>query len=126
MTRGKGRPRIARVLFPLLWVALLAAQVWAHAFPMRSEPRVGSEVKEPPSQVKVWFDGDLEPAFSTLKVIGPDGKEVDANDAKVDEKEHNVLSVSVPKLPPGKYRVKWEAVAMDTHRTEGDFTFTIK
>ncbi|WDT82240.1 MAG: copper resistance protein CopC [Candidatus Manganitrophus sp.] len=114
------------LLLPFFLAVFWTSLLWAHAFPMRSEPRVGSEVKEPPSQVKIWFDGDLEPAFSSLKVIGPDGKEVDAHDAKVDEKEHNVLSVSVPKLPPGKYRVKWEVVAMDTHRTEGDFTFTIK
>lgn len=118
--------RYGMLLLPLSLAVFWASPLWAHAFPMRSEPRVGSEVKEPPSQVKIWFDGDIEPAFSNLKVIGPDGKEVDANDAKVDEKEHNVLSVSVPKLPPGKYQVKWEVVAMDTHRTEGDFTFTVK
>ncbi|MBI3804898.1 MAG: copper resistance protein CopC [Nitrospirae bacterium] len=112
----------ASVLFLLFW----GSSVWAHAFPMRSEPRVGSEVKQSPAQVKIWFDGDIEPAFSSLKVTGPDGKEVDAKDAKVDEKEHNVLIVSVPPLSPGKYRVNWEVVAIDTHRTEGDFTFTVK
>jgi len=112
--------------FSFLFIFFLATQLWAHAFPMHSEPRVGSEVKQPPTQVKIWFDGDIEPAFSSLKVFGPDGKEVDENDSKVDEKEHNLLVVSVPKLAPGKYQVKWEVVAMDTHRTEGDFTFTIK
>lgn len=115
-----------KIFLSYLVFVLWTSQVWAHAFPLRSEPKVGSEVKQPPTQVKIWFDGDIEPAFSTLKVTGPDGKEVDANDTKVDEKEHNLLTVSVPHLAPGKYKVKWEVVATDAHRTEGDFTFTVK
>lgn len=118
--------RNGKLLLSLLFLSFFVTRVWAHAFPLRSEPKVGSEVKRPPTQVKIWFDGDIEPAFSTLKVTGPDGKEVDAHDAKVDDKEHNLLTVSVPNLAPGKYKVKWEVVATDTHRTEGDFTFTVK
>lgn len=83
-------------------------------------------MKERPVSVKIWFDGDLEPAFSRIQVFGPDGKEVDAKDSKVDEKGPNLLIVSLSPLGPGKYKVKWEVVSKDGHRTEGDFTFTIK
>jgi methionine-rich copper-binding protein CopC len=34
--------------------------------------------------------------------------------------------VSLPKLAPGKYRISWQAVAVDTHRTSGTFDFTIQ
>jgi hypothetical protein len=34
--------------------------------------------------------------------------------------------VSLPSLSPGTYRVIWSVVARDGHRTEGDYTFTIK
>jgi hypothetical protein len=29
-------------------------------------------------------------------------------------------------LTPGTYRVSWRVVSVDTHPTEGNFTFTIK
>jgi methionine-rich copper-binding protein CopC len=37
-----------------------------------------------------------------------------------------VIQVSVPKLAAGRYRVAWRAVSVDTHVTEGDFTFEVK
>src|ERR1700726_1840904 len=36
------------------------------------------------------------------------------------------LTVSLPKRPAGTYRVSWQAVATDTHRTAGSFDFTIQ
>ena len=36
-----------------------------------------------------------------------------------------LLQVSLPKLAPGQYRVVWRALSVDTHVTEGDFTFDV-
>jgi hypothetical protein len=39
----------------------------------------------------------------------------------------NVLIVPVAKaLAPGVYSVKWHAVSLDTHHTQGTFDFTVK
>jgi len=97
-----------------------------HVFPDHSDPRVGSTVESSPAQVKIWFDGGMEPLFSTLQVFDANGKEVDKGDGQVDSKDNTVLEVSLPPLQPGTYRVSWSVVALDTHRTEGDFKFTIK
>jgi methionine-rich copper-binding protein CopC len=35
------------------------------------------------------------------------------------------LTVDLPLLTPGVYRVYWKALSKDTHVTEGDFYFTI-
>lgn len=96
-----------------------------HAFPDHSEPRVGSEVG-PPSGVKIWFDGPLEPVFSTLRVFNAAGTPVDKGDGKVDDKDKHLLRVSLPPLPPGEYRVVWAVVAWDGHRTEGQFKFEVR
>ena len=32
----------------------------------------------------------------------------------------------VPALPSGRYKVSWHVVSVDTHPTQGDFTFEIK
>jgi len=35
------------------------------------------------------------------------------------------LSVKVWGLKPGNYTVKWAVVCIDTHHTEGSYTFTV-
>lgn len=79
----------------------------------------------PPSQVRIWFDGALEPVFSTILVKNADGHRVDREDGRVNPSDNTILEVSLPSLPSGKYRVFWSVVARDGHRTEGDFPFTI-
>jgi methionine-rich copper-binding protein CopC len=116
-----------RAVLVVLWaVALHGGAAWAHAFPERSEPRVGAIVRAAPRQVTIWFDGDLEPAFSTVTVAAASGQRVDRGDAQVDPGNRRLLRVSLPELGPGVYRVSWKVLAVDGHRTEGAYTFTLK
>lgn len=100
--------------------------VWAHAFPDHSEPRVGSTVTTPPAQVRIWFDGEIEPVFSTMRVEDANKRRVDKGDPRVNPQDNRVLEVSVPPLPAGKYYVFWSVIARDGHRTEGDFRFLVQ
>jgi methionine-rich copper-binding protein CopC len=109
------------VLFTLVGLSLAQA----HAFLDHADPRVGSTVKGSPSVVKAWFTEELEPAFSKIQVFDATGKEIDKKDVKVDSADKALMSVSVPNLPTGTYKVKWSAVAVDTHHTTGTFTFTV-
>jgi copper resistance protein C len=102
---------------------ILAGLAHAHAFLDHADPKVGSTIQEAPSQVTVWMTEGLEPAFSKLQVFDAKGAEVDNKDTKVNG---NVMTVSLPKLAAGKYRVSWQVVAVDTHRTSGTFDFTIQ
>jgi hypothetical protein len=102
-----------------------ATLVQAHAFLDHADPKVGSTVTGSPSVVKAWFTEELEPAFSKIQVFDSQGKEVDKKDVKVDPADKSLMSVSVPKLPAGAYKVKWSAVAVDTHHTTGTFAFTV-
>ncbi|HEY1269033.1 MAG TPA: copper resistance protein CopC [Candidatus Binatia bacterium] len=110
-----------------LVIALLAATpapVSAHAFPVRADPRVGSTVAAAPAKVTIWFDGELEGAFSKIEVYDASDRRVDKNDPRVDASRTR-LEVDVSPLPPGKYQVRWTALSVDTHVTEGRFTFTV-
>ncbi len=113
----------AVILALVLAVPGLAA---AHAFPDHSEPRVGHTVDTAPSAVRIWFDGDLEPVFSTIRVESADRHRVDLDDARVDAHDPTLLEVSLPPLPSGAYQVVWSVVARDGHRTEGSFPFRIQ
>jgi methionine-rich copper-binding protein CopC len=82
-------------------------------------------VHESPRSVRLWFTEKLEPAFSHVRVVDASGKEVDAGDSHVDTSDPTILTASLPALPPGSFRVVWRVVSVDTHVTEGDFTFEI-
>ncbi|MGH8190574.1 MAG: copper resistance CopC family protein [Rhodanobacteraceae bacterium] len=115
-------------LIATLVVALAAAPaVWAHAFPDNSSPHVGATVTTVPKQVKVWFDGEIEPVFSTLIVKNTAGKQVSEGKGTVDAHNHALLETPLPAtLKPGKYEVYWSVIAHDGHHTEGHFAFTLK
>lgn len=121
------RPHAALIAAVAVVLAVLASPrpARAHAFPDHSEPRVGHTVEKSPAEVRVWFDGAIEPVFSKLQVDDASGHRVDRDDAHVDEHDDTLLEVSVPPLKPGKYEAAWSVVARDGHRTEGRFPFTV-
>lgn len=111
----------------LAWIIIVGVTSFAegHAFPIRSDPRVGWTIASAPSKVTIWFDGELEPAFSTIAVYNSAKQQVDKGNSRVSGTDASVLEVDLPALAPGTYRVYWKVLAKDTHVTEGDFTFTI-
>lgn len=131
---GRGHSALGKMpatVFPLAVVSLVflcgfPPSSWAHAFPDHSDPKVGATLNSSPSLVRIWFDSDLEPAFSKITVRNADDKAVDKGDSRVDAADPKLLQVNLPTLPPGKYRVIWSVVARDGHRTNGDFTFKVK
>jgi hypothetical protein len=113
------------LLIALAAPAFAISDAGAHAFLDHAAPAVGSAVHGSPRQVKLWFTQQLEPAFSSAQVLDAAGKRVDSADAKVDKQDASLLQVSLPPLSPGKYRVTWRVLSVDTHVTEGDFTFDV-
>ena len=103
-----------------LLLAPLSAAV-AHAMLDHADPRVGSTVATAPQDVSLWFTEKLEPAFSTAEVRNAQGALLSGK-ARVSGEE---LHVPLKPLPPGTYTVKWRVLSVDTHRTQGSFTFTI-
>jgi copper resistance protein C len=117
----------ARAVASLVALLLIGAPagVGAHAFLDRAEPRVGSKVHTAPTQVTLWFTERLEPAYSRVKVVNEAGQQVDRGDGGVAAGDPRQLRISVAPLAPGAYRVIWRVLSVDTHVTEGDFTFHV-
>jgi methionine-rich copper-binding protein CopC len=114
------------VLIAVILAWAFPAAVFAHAFLDHADPKVGSEVDAAPSEVKIYFTEEIEPAFSSIQVLDPNGKQIDKKDFHLDPKDKKLAIVSLPPLSAGKYKVVWQVVSADTHKTQGDFTFTVK
>jgi len=114
-----------RLLLALAFLLLGASFADAHAFLDHAEPKVGSVIQVAPDMVKVWFTQKLVAPFSDLQVFDATGKQVDKHDKKLDKADAGLLTVSIPPLKAGKYKVVWRATSVDTHVTHGDFTFEI-
>jgi copper resistance protein C len=97
---------------------------WAHAFLQRASPAVGSTVQHAPSEVVLSFTEDLEGAFSTIAVHNAQGASEQIGKARVGPGKAQ-MHVGLKHLPPGTYTVIWHALSVDTHRTQGSFTFTV-
>jgi methionine-rich copper-binding protein CopC len=117
-----------RSLAPLLVIAtacLAAPPAWAHAFLDRASPAVGSEVSGSPPALTLTYSEPVEPLFSTIQVTDAGGTPV--SDGKpVAQGDGRILVVKLKMLQPGAYSVVWHVTSVDTHKTEGHFSFTVK
>ncbi len=107
-------------------LALCPSDAGAHAFVTRSEPRAGATIGEPPAQIRIWFDGPVEPMFIDLRVENGDKRRVDKGDGRLSPGDNTLVEVGLPPLSPGRYRVFWSVIARDGHRREGSFSFLLK
>ena len=105
--------------------ALVSVAALAHAFLDHALPAVGATVAQAPSEVTLWFTQSLEPAFAGCAVTNAAGQRVDTGQVMVDPKDPQELHVPLKPLAPGDYKVSWHVVSVDTHRTVGDFSFTV-
>jgi len=114
-----------RLAIPFLIFVAASAQLEAHAFLKDAQPAVGGIIKTSPSEVQIRFTENIEPAVSSVQVFDASGKEVDKRDLHLDRSNHAVLHVSLLQLGAGTYKVVWRVVSVDTHVTNGNFTFQI-
>ena len=112
----------AVLLLVLLPFGTGAAQ--AHALLDHADPRVGNTVKSP-RIVSLWFTQNLEGSFSRIEVLDAGGARMNVGNALVDSNDRKLLRVPVRVLPPGTYTVKWHVLSVDTHTSDGVFTFHV-
>jgi copper resistance protein C len=98
----------------------------AHAFLDHAVPPVGGTVAASPPEIRLFFSEAIEPRFSGIEVTSIDGRPVKTGRSTVDPRDRMQLVLPLPALLSGRYKVSWHVVSVDTHPTQGDFTFEIK
>ena len=114
--------RTRRFVLSLLLVGLGGVEAHAHAMLASASPSVGGSVGAAPRQVTLSFTQGLEPAFSSVQVTDSKGARVDTGKAQV---SGSTMSVGLKNVGPGTYHVHWHVLSVDTHKTQGSFSFHV-
>jgi methionine-rich copper-binding protein CopC len=101
----------------------LTAPAYAHAHLKLSDPAAGAAVTRAPKELSLTFTEALEPALSGVSITDGQDHDLAAKPAQI---SGATMILAVKPLAAGSYHVSWHAVAVDTHRTEGTYDFTVK
>ena len=114
--------------FALLAAALslgLAGQAFAHAHLKAATPASGATVAAP-AELDLGFSEGVNLKFTGVTVTGPEGAAVPIGPARLGPGGDATLVVPLAgTLAPGRYKVDWHALAVDGHKTDGSYRFTV-
>jgi copper resistance protein C len=115
---------LAVVLVALMTATLMPAGASAHSGLARSSPGAGATVMAP-KEVVLTFTEKLEPKFSNIEVRDATGAAVHDGKASGVPSQPTQMRVALKPLPAGTYKVIWRILSVDTHRSQGNFTFRV-
>jgi copper resistance protein C len=111
-----------------LWAACAAAAMlspitaFAHARLLGTSPAAGAQLEAPPKVLTLRFDENVQLAVLKLSLGGADVPVPFDRGAQAASQ----VSVPLPSLAPGTYRVQWSALtADDGHVVKGTFSFVV-
>jgi methionine-rich copper-binding protein CopC len=111
------------------WLAVSCAApttAFAHAFLDHAIPSVGGTVGGSPREIRLFFTQGVVTAFSHVHVVSDAGSVVPTGKLVTDSSDKTVVIVRLGRaLPRGTYTVTWVVVSVDTHTTQGTFSFTV-
>lgn len=118
------RRLIAGILVGMLFV--LTRPVLAQAVLVSATPAPGAVLVVPPDRVILAFSRAIGAQGTWLYVTTLDGERVDQADMGIDPYDRAVISVSLPPLPEGQYRVVYNIMTPgDSVITNGQYEFTV-
>ncbi len=118
------RVMIGAALVTLMWAQ--TSSVMAHAQLIKAEPARRAALNKAPAQIRLWFNEEIEGAYTTLTVSGANKKLVTNEKPKVVADDHKSIILPLPKTKPGKYKVKFRVLSVDGHVVDSTFNYTVK
>ncbi|MGH9978890.1 MAG: copper resistance protein CopC, partial [Nitrososphaeraceae archaeon] len=115
-------------LIALLILFPLAGIVFGHAFVLNSSPSPSESLEKAPARVEVSLSEPVDDKYSEVKVIGPDGNQVDNQDTQHFDGDESTLGVTLSKdgLEDGVYTVSTKMLSqIDGHVTQDAFIFGV-
>ena len=113
------------VSLPLCGACSSGASSQGPCFPRDCRPSGRQHDRAIPSRIVINFTEGVEPIFSSIALQDSAGRAVKVGSPHLVGGDMH-LAVDVQPLPPGTYTVIWHATSVDTHKTEGKYSFTVK
>ncbi|MGB8190018.1 MAG: copper resistance CopC family protein, partial [Nitrososphaeraceae archaeon] len=99
---------------------------YGHAFLTNSNPGASQSLSSPPGKIEAFFSEPVDIKYSQVKVLDPNGKEVDNKDIHHIDGDQSSLSVTLPRLEDGVYTVSTNVLSQtDGHVTKSAFVFAV-
>jgi copper resistance protein C len=118
--------KLCRLIASVLALMLAAIpSAMAHAHPKVMKPAPDS-TGPAPSSISITFSEAVEPKFSSIQLTDEKGKAVGSEVSRPAPDDPKTIILAVPKLAAGTYVVRWVNVAVDGHRLEGSYKFTVQ
>lgn len=124
--------RLAAALVVVASVGAIAAVAPAyasarlHLYLVKSEPSKGDTVATPKA-VKLWFSEAATIAVTTVRLTGPDGKNVAIGKPTFTGDVKQPVEVAVTgAVSTGRYTVAYKTASGDMHPVTGEFTFVVR
>ena len=114
--------RILKIL-AVVSTVLFPATALAHAMLDHASPTVGSSSATAPTRSGVVVHRKSGAGLQQIEVRNESGALVSSGKARLGAS--NELRVALKALGPGTYKVNWRVLSVDTHRTQGDFSFRV-
>jgi methionine-rich copper-binding protein CopC len=120
---------VRRWLLPLLLAALatfgLAGPAAAHNVLETSQPAEGAKLATGPKTIVLHFDQEVQQGPNKITVIGPDGKQWQANKGDATVTGSDMRNNVRPLGPAGRYTIGYHVISADGHPLNGSRTFTL-
>lgn len=116
--------RILRIALVAALAAVAAHPARAHAILVEAAPAPGATVAGPALRVALRFNTRIDHVRSGMRLIGADGREIPVPRAD-GAAPPDMLAGRLDTVAPGRYRLRWQVLAIDGHITRGDVHFTV-
>ncbi len=114
------------LLATALAVPLTVPAVFAHAFLDHAVPGVGLTVTGPVREIRLYYTQGVVTAFSHVHIASAAGAVIQTGKLVNDPSDQQTVIVRLGRvLGPGTYSLSWQVTSVDTHVTQGTFTFTV-
>jgi|SRR5687768_17410667 len=105
---------------------LHSAPALAHAMLTKAEPPRRAQLVQPPAQVRLWFNEEVEKDYASVAVLDAAKASVTETKPEIDPKDPKAIVLPLPELSAGKYTVKFRVLSVDGHVVDSSYDFTVK
>ena len=122
-------PQLVRIMMGAMFAIAMGSPIstaLAHSMLLKAEPPRRAVLAKAPTQVRLWFNEEIEGDYATVVVLDAEKHPVTDMKPQLAPDDPKSVILPLPDLAAGKYSVKFRVLSVDGHVVESSFDFTVK